>query len=209
MDAKLEELDSNINTAIVPESWQCLAVILAQRDASRSEDTDVAPRQKRAGKRGRAARVHLSSRSASMKNRIILLLAATVWWWPCCTASRLHAAAMTLPEEQHQRIAAAFLLAAGREPSGEETDHWAQQGTLPIADIIARLGTQLAQDSAMQRAVIMKACHDALGRAPTDDEYRAWSVDKQATNYVELMQVHLETLRQDAAMYERVIQRVY
>jgi hypothetical protein len=120
--------------------------------------------------------------------------------------------AESLPnEKQSERIAAAYLLALGRKPTRTDVAPWTQQAQdeLTISAALTHLRAQLEGDNATRHTVIIKACYDAFGRAPTDDESRAWAAAMPVSTYTELMQRHVQSLRDNSAEYERVIQRVY
>jgi hypothetical protein len=78
-----------------------------------------------------------------------------------------------------------------------------------VGEIISQLTAQIESDPATRRAVIAQATHDALGRAPTDDEVRAASARKPADTYTALVQRHLRALRDNPGEYAKVIQRAY
>ena len=130
-------------------------------------------------------------------------------------ASLLPAAALILPSapapapssEQTRRVAAAFVLALGRAPSGSELAQYGAAGPLPVPDLVARLRGQLAHDPAAKRATVVKAAADAFGRTPTDDEIARSSGGVRT--YTELMQDHLAWLAGHPADYEAVLQRAY
>ncbi len=131
-------------------------------------------------------------------------------------ASLLPAAALILPSapapapssEQTRRVAAAFVLALGRAPSGSELAQYGAAGPLPVPDLVARLREQLARDPAARRATVIKSAADAFGRAPTDDEIARWSGGGVRT-YTELVQDHVAWLAAHPADYEAVLQRAY
>lgn len=108
--------------------------------------------------------------------------------------------------EQPERIAASFLLALGRAPSAEELAHWAQQGDVSIAQLIARHRERLQADPAVQRAVATKAERDAFGRVSPESEVDA---AQPPATYTELVQQHLRRLAERPAEYEQVIRRAY
>jgi len=117
------------------------------------------------------------------------------------------ATAPAQPAEQTERIAASFMLALGRAPSAGETESWAKQGPLSVADLIARLRTQLATDPAAKQAMVVKAGEDAFGRTPSGDEIARWS--EGAHTYTELVQAQLAWLAGRPADYAQVLQRAY
>jgi hypothetical protein len=110
------------------------------------------------------------------------------------------------PPVQEERIAASFVLALGRTPTPDEIQRWSAADPVPLADYLERHRRQLRGDSAAERSVIVKASHDAFGRAPTEDEARILA---GAGTYAELMQRHLAWLAGHPADYEQVMHRAY
>jgi hypothetical protein len=107
---------------------------------------------------------------------------------------------------QEERIAASFVLALGRAPTPDEIQRWVTKDSIPLADYVVRHRQQLRDDRAAERAVIVKASQDALGRAPTEAEATSLS---GAGTYADLMSRHLQWLAGHPAEYEQVMHRAY
>jgi hypothetical protein len=118
----------------------------------------------------------------------------------------LSAAVLAQAPVNEERIAASFVLALGRTPTSDEIQRWSTSDATPLADYIARHRRQLGGDRAAEQAVIVKACQDAFGRAPTDDEARSLS---GVGIYADLMQRHLRWLAAHPADYEQTMHRAY
>ena len=118
----------------------------------------------------------------------------------------LPAVLLAQTEAQGERIAASFVLALGRTPTPAETQDWAKQEPLSLADLVARHRQQLQNDAAAQRAVTVKASQDALGRAPAGSDLEAGS---GGGTYAELMRSHLQWLAEHPADYEQVVHHAY
>jgi len=110
-------------------------------------------------------------------------------------------------EAQKQRIAASFLLALGRVPADSEFSGNAQQPAILIADLIEKNRQQIQSDAATKRAVIVKACEDAFGHEPSEEEIRSWSTGDRT--YSELMTQHIKWLAEHPAEYEQIMNRAY
>jgi len=109
-----------------------------------------------------------------------------------------------------ERIAVSFVLAQGRLPTPEERTAWADAGTRPVAELLARHRTGLAADAALRRAVADRAARDAFGRVPTAEELAAAGRAAPAdATYGERVRAHLATLKDRAAEYEQVLHRAY
>lgn len=108
---------------------------------------------------------------------------------------------------QPERIAASFLLALGRLPAAPEIGEWGELGSLTVPDLIARHREQSLGDAATRRATAIRACADAFGRASTEEEIASSSNDD--ATYTELMQRHVQRLRESPSEYEQVIRRAY
>lgn len=108
-------------------------------------------------------------------------------------------------QPQQERIAASFILARGRAPTGAELEQWAEQQPASIADLLARHRAELQADAAAQRQVAARAALDAFGRAATGAEL----APDAAAGYMELMNRHLGSLRAQPAEYEQVLRRAY
>ena len=107
-------------------------------------------------------------------------------------------------EEQKQRISASCMLALGRAPSPSELSDSAAKS---VAELIERHRLQIQNDAATKRAVIVKACEDAFGHEPSEEEIRSWSTDVRT--YSELMTQHIQWLAAHPAEYEQVMNRAY
>jgi hypothetical protein len=118
----------------------------------------------------------------------------------------LSAAVLAQAPVQEERIAASFVLALGRTATPDEIQRWLTNDPAPLADYIARHRRRLSGDRAAERAVIVKASQDALGRAPTDEEARSLS---GVGIYADLMQRHLRSLAAHPAEYEQTLHRAY
>jgi hypothetical protein len=118
----------------------------------------------------------------------------------------LSAGAVAQSPEPDERIAASFMLALGRTPAPGEAQRWVTKEPTPIADYLARHRRQLQGDPAAERAVIVKATQDALGRAPTEEEIRSLA---GTGIYADVVQRHLARLAAQPAEYEQVMHRAY
>jgi len=110
-------------------------------------------------------------------------------------------------EEQSQRIAASYLLALGRAPSASELSDGERQPATSIADLIDKNRQKIQSDTATKRAVIVKACEDAFGHEPSEEEIRSWSIGDHT--YSELMRQHINWLAAHPNEYEQVLNRAY
>ena len=106
-----------------------------------------------------------------------------------------------------ERITASYLLGLGRAPSAGELNDSSVPADSSIANLLERRRQELQSDTATKRAAIAKACEDAFGREPGENEIRAWSEGKHT--YSELMALHLEWLAEHPAEYEQVINHAY
>lgn len=107
-------------------------------------------------------------------------------------------------EEQSQRISVSSMLALGRAPTPSElSDRTAKS----VAELIKHHRQQLQSDAATKRAVIVKACQDAFGHEPSEEEIRSWSTEVRT--YSELMTEHIKWLSAHPAEYAQVINRAY
>jgi hypothetical protein len=134
----------------------------------------------------------------SMKRCLALLSVA-------CVLASPSALALAQSPEQQERIEASFLLALGRTPTSAESERWARQEPLSLADLLARHRRELQGNAADQQAVIVKASLDAFGLAPGKDDTEGAS----GGTYTDLMQRHLRWLAEHPAEYEAVLHRAY
>jgi hypothetical protein len=118
----------------------------------------------------------------------------------CLIAIAPPAGAQSLQEE---RIAAAFVLALGRVPTGAETAEWIKEGPLPVATLFGRHRSALAADDAAWARVSAKAMHDAFGADV------AAAASGAAADYSSQVRKHVEWLSGHADEYEQVVQRAY
>ncbi len=110
-------------------------------------------------------------------------------------------------EDQAERAGISFALAYGRVPTGSEIAAVSQAGQRSVADLLARHRQELAQDAALTRATVVKACEDAFGRPPTEAEITTWSAGHHT--YSELVQQHIGWLKDHPTEYADVIGRAY
>jgi hypothetical protein len=116
-------------------------------------------------------------------------------------------AALANSSAQSDRIAASYVLALGRVPSGAEIAEAEKAGELPISELVSRLRQRLRSDAALKGAVAVKAWKDAFGREPSPGDLSRSAED--SSTYTELMQAHIQSLAKDQAEYEKVLERAY
>ncbi|HYD83590.1 MAG TPA: hypothetical protein VEA63_06045, partial [Opitutus sp.] len=109
---------------------------------------------------------------------------------------------------QHERIAAAYVIALGRTPSSSEIDRWSKEEKISVPKLVAELEQNLSQDRALQGTVRRKAFEDAFGRTPSDTEVAA-GAESGATSYTTLLKRHLEQLAKQPDDYAQVLDRAY
>ena len=110
-------------------------------------------------------------------------------------------------EEQTQRITTSYLLALGRAPSVAELNVDSQVPGLSIATAIERRRELIQNDAGTKRAVIVKACEDAFGRAPSEDEIRNELAGNRT--YSELISAQITRLADHPTEYAEVMNRAY
>lgn len=108
--------------------------------------------------------------------------------------------AFAVSEGQTERVGAAFVLALGRAPAAGEIELWGKQEKMSVADLVARLPAQ-------GESVVEKACADAFGRGPTEEERKAWAAGRPT--YTALMKQHVQWLAGHPEEYAKVIGRAY
>lgn len=109
--------------------------------------------------------------------------------------------------EQQERITAAFVLALGRLPSAGEMTKSDTPDRPSVASLYSTQRELLKSDTAAKRAVVVRACLDAFGRAPTEKEIAAWSTD--SVTYTELMKQHLAWLAANPDANHRALDLAY
>ena len=108
--------------------------------------------------------------------------------------------------DQQERIDSSFLLALGRLPSSQERADFSALGPVSVSALVARLQAHLQSDSAFCRITIAKAFTDTFGREPSNAELPA---PGNPTTYTELVQHHIQWLRDHSEEYHQVIDRAY
>jgi len=107
-----------------------------------------------------------------------------------------------------ERIQASYLLGFGRLPSEGEIQYWqSRTDAVKVDDFINQHRKYIASNPSIQKEVIKKAYHDALGRDPVQGEYDYWS--KGTDSYTMLIGKHIYWLTSNPAEYELVIKRSY
>ncbi|MBK9989931.1 MAG: hypothetical protein IPP19_04115 [Verrucomicrobia bacterium] len=107
-------------------------------------------------------------------------------------------------DEQSQRISVSSMLALGRAPTPSELSDSAAKS---VSELIEHHRQQIQSDATTKRAVIIKACQDAFGHEPSEEEIRSWSTDVRT--YSELMTQHVKWLAAHPSEYEQVMNRAY
>ena len=114
--------------------------------------------------------------------------------------------ALAQSEARDERVAASFVLALGRTPTGAELSQWTMGAPASIADLLARHRQRLQPDPAAGRDVAIRASVDALGLPPAQGDPAAPAGGEA---YIDAMKRHLRRLAEQPAEYEQMLHRAY
>lgn len=115
--------------------------------------------------------------------------------------------ALAQSQVQPERVEASFILALGRAPTTSELATWSTTNEVTLTELLSRHREKLQGDPKIAQAASVKACVDAFGRAPKQDELAKWLA--QPTTYIEQMQQHVDWLSTHPVEYEQVVGRAY